>query len=257
MAVTAVNLATIYVLFKVGCIEMALALLISRTFARLRQGWWFRISVVLSTIIVAVRSSRHIYSENPLLNGRGAYDVLGISATASQKDIGRTYHMLAPQLHPDKIVGQADVYDAVLRSYETVKKPLSRLLYDKLALTDLDLSSTPDVVKQVFVAVAQSFSPYLQKLLCETLLVFASWTSVQAAYGLIVVFSVLHLYVLCYWQTWKDDPAFLCTRKFLLFVEVGLFLVNVNVLRPKQRTYIRNWQRPQQPQPSMVEVSRG
>lgn len=251
-----INVVAIALLFKVGCAELALAMAISRTFASMREGWRFRVVVTLTSILVFVLASRQLYSEDPLLSGRGAYEVLGLTAGATQKEIGRAYRTIASHMHPDKISHEEENYAVVLRAYEAIRQPFARIIYDKLGVTGCDLSSPTDVVRLLLSALLRSLLPYLKKLLLQTTLSFVTWSSAQIANTTIVAFSMLHLSITCHRDQWEGDPAFVCAKKLMLLLEVILFLINVNTLCPKQTTKLRNWRR-SRPTTTMTEVSRG
>ena len=60
------------------------------------------------------------------------YKVLGVSATASDKEITRAYRKLAKQYHPDANPGAEDRFKEVSTAYDVLSDPATRKEYDEL-----------------------------------------------------------------------------------------------------------------------------
>lgn len=78
-----------------------------------------------------------------LLNGSGVwarvsyYDILGVSKTASSKEIQRAYRKLALQHHPDK-GGDEEKFKELGKAYECLSDPGKRQVYDTYGEAGLD-----------------------------------------------------------------------------------------------------------------------
>lgn len=60
------------------------------------------------------------------------YKVLGVSKTASDKEITRAYRKLAKQYHPDTNPGKEDLFKDVSAAYEVLGDPAKRKEYDQV-----------------------------------------------------------------------------------------------------------------------------
>src|ERR1044071_1516639 len=60
------------------------------------------------------------------------YKVLGVSDTATEKDITRAYRKLAKQYHPDANPGAEDRFKEVSAAYDVLGDPAKRKEYDEV-----------------------------------------------------------------------------------------------------------------------------
>jgi curved DNA-binding protein CbpA len=67
------------------------------------------------------------------------YEILEVSANASQETIERMFRYLAQRYHPDRQgTGDADRFDQIVKAYGTLKESESRAAYDSRHKTNLD-----------------------------------------------------------------------------------------------------------------------
>lgn len=106
--------------------QQTISFLPARSSAQLQHGH------TLDTITVRLTTPGH----SPLRPCRAAaatkYDVLGVTRTASDKDIKRAFRKLALKLHPDvnKEPGAAKAFTAAKEAYETLSDVRRRKEYD-------------------------------------------------------------------------------------------------------------------------------
>ncbi|GBP11863.1 DnaJ homolog subfamily A member 2 [Eumeta japonica] len=65
------------------------------------------------------------------------YNILGVSKTASESEIKRSYHKLAKEFHPDKNPAAGDRFKEISYAYEVLSDPKKRDVYDKYGLKGL------------------------------------------------------------------------------------------------------------------------
>lgn len=58
------------------------------------------------------------------------YQILGVTRTASQDEIKKSYRKLAAIFHPDKEGGDTDKFQELQRAYDTLSDPQKRAVYD-------------------------------------------------------------------------------------------------------------------------------
>jgi molecular chaperone DnaJ len=85
---------------------------------------------------------------------RDYYNVLGVSRTASQDEIKKTYRKLARRWHPDLNPGREDVVERfrdITEAYDTLSDPEKRARYDRMGplYTDDGRPPRPDEVSEV------------------------------------------------------------------------------------------------------------
>ena len=59
------------------------------------------------------------------------YDILGVSKSASEKEIKKAYRKLAKENHPDKVEGNEERFKEIADAYETLSNPQKRAQYDQ------------------------------------------------------------------------------------------------------------------------------
>ncbi|KAF9414579.1 hypothetical protein HW555_007586 [Spodoptera exigua] len=65
------------------------------------------------------------------------YDILGVSRSASDSEIKRSYHKLAKEFHPDKNPAAGDKFKEISYAYEVLSDAKKRQIYDKYGLKGL------------------------------------------------------------------------------------------------------------------------
>lgn len=65
------------------------------------------------------------------------YEILGVSRSASESEIKRSYHKLAKEFHPDKNPAAGDRFKEISYAYEVLSDPKKRQTYDKYGLKGL------------------------------------------------------------------------------------------------------------------------
>lgn len=65
------------------------------------------------------------------MNSKDYYTVLGVTKTASQKDIKQSYYKLAKQFHPDKSKGDDVQFKNIQEAYSVLSNDTLRRKYDQ------------------------------------------------------------------------------------------------------------------------------
>lgn len=86
------------------------------------------------------------------------YEVLGVSATASQQELRRAYRRLLRQVHPDT-GGDPVRFHAVQLAWERVGRPAARTAYDRGTSTQARSTAAPDAEHAPFARPAGTRTP--------------------------------------------------------------------------------------------------
>ena len=88
-------------------------------------------------------------SMNQNIDNESFYKILGLSKTASSKDIKKAYHKLAMKYHPDK-GGDPDKFKEMSKAFETLSDDTKRRNYDQFGESDGNGPNPNDMFSQMF-----------------------------------------------------------------------------------------------------------
>jgi len=77
-----------------------------------------------------------------ILQHEDFYDVLGVTNTASERDIQKAYRKRCVQTHPDKTGGDRRAFDKVAEAYDVLSEPSKRQVYNRYGKAGLDPSNS-------------------------------------------------------------------------------------------------------------------
>jgi DnaJ-class molecular chaperone len=94
------------------------------------------------------------------VNAESLYEVLGVSKTATAKEIRRAYRKAAMKWHPDRHGGSDEVkeiFQCIQKAYDTLSNPLSREFYDNTGMrkpeADQVTHNAHEMVHQIFLQI--------------------------------------------------------------------------------------------------------
>ena len=85
------------------------------------------------------------------MSGRDLYSVLGVSKTATDKEIKKAYHKLAQEYHPDRNPGDTRAearFKEAAAAFDVLKDPKKRSLYDEFGPNGLREGFNPEAARQ-------------------------------------------------------------------------------------------------------------
>lgn len=128
---------------------------------------WSRLQAVTLRALSGVRcpygSSCHsFHSSSALRNKEDFYDVLGISRTASQKEIKKAYYQMAKKYHPDTNPddpGAKEKFAKLAEAYEVLSDEVKRRQYDTYGAAGFDPSRAEAGQQQYYRAGGANVNP--------------------------------------------------------------------------------------------------
>uniref|UniRef100_A0A3B5AF58 DnaJ homolog subfamily A member 3, mitochondrial-like n=1 Tax=Stegastes partitus TaxID=144197 RepID=A0A3B5AF58_9TELE len=128
---------------------------------------WTRGNVVTLRGLAGVRCPRGItchafHSSSRLANKQDFYEVLGVSRTASQKDIKKAYYQLAKKYHPDTNPDDPEAkekFAKLAEAYEVLSDEVKKRQYDAYGAAGYDASRAGAGQQQYYRAGASNIDP--------------------------------------------------------------------------------------------------
>uniref|UniRef100_A0A3Q1EKR4 DnaJ homolog subfamily A member 3, mitochondrial n=1 Tax=Acanthochromis polyacanthus TaxID=80966 RepID=A0A3Q1EKR4_9TELE len=125
---------------------------------------WSRGNVVTLSGLTGVKSTtcRFFHSSSSLANKQDFYEVLGVSRTASQKDIKKAYYQLAKKYHPDTNPDDPEAkekFAKLAEAYEVLSDEVKRKQYDTYGAAGFDPTRAGTGQEQYYRAGGSNIDP--------------------------------------------------------------------------------------------------